>query len=365
MSLCAGARLAILVLLISLPLTALQAQVSDASLDQFKRAWAAARNGDRTTFEQIKSGLGSYVLYPYLQYADYNFRRAYVAPAEMAEFLEAHPDWAFTSGLRQAWLLALGETRQWDALLQYAPGVERTEVQCYLARARIERGESGAALPEAQGLWAVGKSQPDVCDPVFTWLRQVGGITPELAWLRVNRAMQAGNSRMTTYLSRFLPAHERVWVERWQQQELGHYARLDKALQWPNQTQAWDIIVDGLKELAQNQPELAWATFQKLDQKLGWSQAQRGEVLGEIALWSAVENDSDTLKRMHAVPATQRTDTLLEWWARYGLGSGDWTDVLVAVALMNQEHRNSEQWRYWDARARLELGDPAYAMSQL
>lgn len=353
------------VFLACLPQVDLEAQTADPEREQFKRALNAARSGDRTTFERARGGLESYVLYPYLQYEDLRFRRAYVDPAEMAAFLDAHPDWAFTSALRKEWLMALGQTRQWDALLRYAPGVEDTEIRCYLVMARVERGETAAALIEAQALWVVGKSQPDVCDPAFTWLRKVNGIPPDLAWLRVKHAMEADNSRMTTYISRFLPAHDRVWVERWQQQQLARYAHLDKASQWPNRPQGWDIIAFGLKDLSKNHPELAFETFRKLDSHLGWSAAQRGETLGEIARWSAVASDPDTLKRMHAVPAAARTDAMLEWWARFALGAGNWTEVLVAVALMSDEIRNAEQWRYWDARARLELGDPDYARSLL
>ncbi|HLF29588.1 MAG TPA: hypothetical protein VI566_01020, partial [Xanthomonadales bacterium] len=113
---------ALLTLMLPLALPAQQQQPEDSNLDQFKRAWQAAARGDRTVFERIKSGLSDYVLYPYLQYEDFRFRRAIVEPAEMAAFLAAHSDWAFASGLRKAWLRTLGQNRRWDDLLLYAPG---------------------------------------------------------------------------------------------------------------------------------------------------------------------------------------------------------------------------------------------------
>ena len=348
-----------------IPLAVVQAQATDPSLEQFKRAWNAAARGDRAVFEQGKLSLANFVLHPYLQYEDYRFRRAFVDAAEMADFLDKHSDWAFTTGLRQTWLLALGETRQWEALLRYAPGVQDTAVQCYLAQARIERGHFEAVLPQAQELWAAGQSQPEECDPVFDWLRQVKGITPDLAWLRVKRAMEAGNPRLTSYIARYLPMNERVWVERWQQQELGGYMRLDMAGKWPDQARAWDIATFGLAQLARRDAHRAWTFFVSLDGKLGWDEDQRGAALREIARWSAVANAPETIRRMHAVPASARDDGLLEWWARYGLGSGEWAEVILAVAVMSEELRSSDRWRYWDARARLELGDPDYAMKLL
>ena len=91
-----------------LPIEAAQPPpASDAALAQFKQAWQAANRGDRALFEQLESGLLNYVLYPYLQYADYESRRATISPAEMSAFLDAHADWAFTAGLRKSWLVAL------------------------------------------------------------------------------------------------------------------------------------------------------------------------------------------------------------------------------------------------------------------
>lgn len=213
----------------------------------------------------------------------------------------------------------------------------------------------------AQELWAVGVSQPDVCDPLFAWLRKSGGITPQLAWARVSRAMEARNPRLTLYLARFVPANERVWVERWQQQDREGYTRLDRAAHWPDTPQARDITAFGLKWLSRKNTDLAWKQFQQLDGTVRWGEAQRASILREMALWSAVEQSPETVVRMHAVPAMARDDALIEWWARAGLATENWAEVVLAVAVMSEELRNSDRWRYWDARARMELGDPDYA----
>ena len=145
------------------------------------------------------------MLYPYWRYEDFRHRRAEVAPATMAEFLAAHEDWAFTAGLRTSWLKTLGDNRRWQALLRYGADSDNTEVRCAYARARLATGDTEGLLAEARALWTVGRSQPDACDPLFLWLREQGGITPELAWERIRLAMAAGNPRLTIYLARFLP----------------------------------------------------------------------------------------------------------------------------------------------------------------
>ncbi len=111
--------------------------------------------------------LQDYLLYPYLQYEDFRQRRAQVDDLEMAGFLAAHTDWAFRPGLEAAWLRSLARRERWDSLLTYAADASDTEVRCAYAQARIRAGQTDGLLPIAQSLWAVGRSQPEACDPVF------------------------------------------------------------------------------------------------------------------------------------------------------------------------------------------------------
>ena len=177
---------------------------AENQLHDFSLAWQAATRGRRKEFERLMPGLEGYLLYPYLQYENYRYRRASVDPDEMAQFLESHRDWAFAAGLKKAWLRALGRRGRWDSLIRYANDSTDTEVQCYLAQARIHRQQVVGLEGVAKALWTVGKSQPEACDPVFVWLKGKGGITPGLAWERISRAMEAREPRLTLYLARYL-----------------------------------------------------------------------------------------------------------------------------------------------------------------
>jgi len=324
--------------------------------EAFTRAWQAAASGNRTVFEQLKTGLQGYSLYPYLQYEDLRFRRARVDPAVMARFLADHDDWAFSAGLRGAWLRTLGERRRWDAVLQYGGDSGDVEVRCHHAHARVRAGDTGGLLPVAQALWTVGKSQPDACDPVFDWLRRMGGITPGLAWERIRLAMEARQPRLTRYLARFLPETERVWADRWYQQDRGGYRQLRQAARWPDLPRSRDITDYGLRRLARLDPDRAWHTFEALDGQVGWPADVRAGILREIAMWSAVDGSAGTPVRMRAVPQTARDDQLLEWWARHNLAAGDWQGVVQATAAMSGATADNSRWRYWRARALLETG---------
>ncbi|MDX1380892.1 MAG: hypothetical protein R3233_07210, partial [Xanthomonadales bacterium] len=250
-----------------------------AQREAFSQAWQAAARGDRAAFEAAQSGLQDYLLYPYLRYEDLRLRRARADPDEMATFLAAHDDWAFSGALRTAWLRALAAQERWDLLLAHAGEPSDTALRCQVARARIEAGDTAQLLPEAQALWAVGRSQPDECDPVFGWLQAQGGITPGLAWQRVSLAMEERQPRLTLYLARFLPVDERAWVDRWYQQDRSGYRQLDQARRWPGGERRRQIVDYGLRRLARNDPDRAWTLYLALQDELDFNADERNGIL--------------------------------------------------------------------------------------
>lgn len=323
----------------------------------FIDAWESARQGDRDEFNRSLEGLQDYLLFPYLRYEDLRHRRSHVSEREMSAFIEAHRDWAFTPALETAWLRTLGDRGRWDAVLQYGGNSEDTVVQCHFAHARLRRDLTDGLLPVAQGLWTAGKSQPDACDPVFAWLRnQQGGITSGLAWERIRLAMQAREQRLARYVARFLDSDQQVWAERWYQQDRSGYRQLRQASQWPDSEKAVDIVDHGLRRLARNDPDRAWETFGALDGRIAWTPNERGALVAELALWSAVEQSEHTPSRMAAVEPAFRDDRLLEWKARYHIAVSDWAGVGDTIAEMSARLQNDSRWRYWSARANLESG---------
>jgi soluble lytic murein transglycosylase len=327
--------------------------------EAFIRAWQAAAQGERSSFEQAMPGLQDYLLYPYLRYEDLRHRRAQIGAEEMAEFLEAHEDWAFSPGLTTAWLRTLGAQGRWGDVLAHAGDSADVEVRCHFAHARIVHGDTEALLPVAQSLWAAGSSQPEACDPVFRWLQDQGGITPGLAWERIRLAMEARQPRLMLYLARYLDEVDRGWADRWSQQDREGYRRLDQAAAWPDTDKRRDIVDYGLRRLARSDPDHAWRLLQDLGQAIAWPGDQQGPILREIALWSAVEGLPETPQRMHAVPESVHDDRLLEWWVRHDLARGNWQEVLQTIDRMSPKVGQDSRWRYWKARALLETGAAA------
>ena len=329
---------------------------SGSELEQFKRAWNAARKGDHTGFNQIKNGLRDYVLFPYLQYEDYRNRRARIPVKEMTDFLNTHKDWAFSAGLRNAWLKSLAEKGRWADLVAHSEGVSDTVLRCQRNRGKIILNQTGGVLTEARKLWVVGESQPDECDPLFSWLTKNNGITQSLAWERIQLAMERDNRSLTSYLARFIPRNQHRWLEDWQVLSRAGYQKLERAVRWPDNDITRSISAISLKRLARRDAVLAGKKFDVLDRHFSWEELERNTILKDIALYSAVELSDETAINMERVPASSRDSQLLEWWARYLLSRQDWSALSTVIMQMPEEIRNDDRWRYWLAQAGLRSG---------
>lgn len=326
-------------------------------LEQFRQAWKSASRGEHAAFTLQSQGLENYILYPYLVYEDMRHRRASVPPAVMASFLERHKDWAFSAGLRTSWQKTLGQQGQWKALRDYASDASDTTVRCLYTRSLIEGGFAPEALPVARSLWLAGKSQPDECDPVFSWLVSTNGITEVLAWERVRLAMLAGNSRLALYLARYIPETQRSWLDTWQILHRTHYRNLAQASSWPDEELPRMIAESSLLQLARRDPERAWETYEQLDGHFGWDENTRGGLHREIALQSAVSLSAGAPEILSTLPATHRDEQVLQWWARTALVGKDWATLAAVITQMPPESAADGRWRYWLAVATDYLGD--------
>lgn len=350
-----GALLAGLCLAYITPVFA-DGSAEDAELEQFKTAWEAAGRGDHDSFRKLARGMEGYLLYPYLQYEDYRNRRRSVAVDEMADFLAAHLDWAFTPGLRNAWLKSLAERKRWADLVAWSDGVDDTVIRCQRVRGQIILKQTDGVMAEAQKLWTVGKSQPDECDPVFAWLVKNDGVSESLAWDRIRLAIEAGNRSLAGYLGRFVPDDQRRWLDDWRELSRNNYARLDRARRWPDNEVTRMLTSASLLRLARNDAGSATEKFDALDGHFQWADSRRATLLHDIALYSAVEMNEDTTANMLRVPFIYRDSQLLEWWTRFLLAQQDWPEVVNVIGQMAEDTRNDDRWRYWLAQAELRSG---------
>ncbi|MET7142769.1 transglycosylase SLT domain-containing protein [Xanthomonas sp. PPL139] len=325
---------------------AIRSAIDDAEQGRFDPVRAAA-------FKQ-------HPLYGWLEYA--NLRRTIdkVSDAQAQDFLKRYAGQPVAESFRALWLPALARREDWPALLANWKPTENLGLRCAQLNARQATGRADAQwVDEAQALWRnAGKSLPDACDPVFAVLQARGGMTDALRWARVEAAADAQQPAVMRAAARGLPAADLALAN-------DYAAFLDavhlRALSWPRTERSRKVAVDGLEKLAKADPDAAERQLPQFAQALQFSEAQRGAVLYQIALWTVASYGPDSARRLNAVPESAYDERLHEWRAREAMARGDWPAALAAIRKMPPAQRNDSRWQYFEARLAEKTGNPSEA----
>lgn len=341
----------ILLLLLLLVTATTPAGLRERQREQFLDAESALRNGDSARFERLKAQLRDYPLYGYLEYWQLRRRLGKAGADEVQDFLERYADQPIGERLRVAWLQRLGKRKDWSTYLRFYQPQESVTLQCYQIRARLQRGDREAALKDALGLWLVGHSQPDACDPAFDQLYASSLITSELLWQRIRLALANQKSSLAGYLARRLSAADRTWVKRWQYAHRRPTAALSKEWAQEDTPLVREILLHAIGRLARYKPEQAWKHWQEIEASHEFDASRRGKILRRIALSAARRNHPRAAEWLAAVPPQQADSEVRQWRVRTALFDQDWERVLHWIDELSPVERNAEVWQYWRARA--------------
>ncbi|MGD2112737.1 MAG: hypothetical protein PVI50_05065, partial [Gammaproteobacteria bacterium] len=187
----------------------------EAQRKLFLEARAALRENRLTRFGELAGRLRDYPLYAYLDYARLRKRLDAASETEITDFLETWADQPVSKRLKTAWLFSLGRRGRWELFLKHYQGSSSVELQCYALRARLEHDAGKPPVDAIIALWLAGRSQPDSCDPLFSYLYDNDHITADLLWQRIGLAMDNNQPSLAGYLARRLPAKDAAWVALW------------------------------------------------------------------------------------------------------------------------------------------------------
>ncbi|WP_226426823.1 transglycosylase SLT domain-containing protein [Xanthomonas sp. MWU16-30325] len=343
--------------LLCLGSTTLHAQSLDPQLTAMRDAIAAAERGQSDAGQL--GALSRHPLYGWLEFATLKRNIDNVSNTQAQGFLQRYAGQPVAESFRSTWLPAVARRQDWTTLLANWKPTDNVGLRCAQLTARQATGKLDAQWSrDALTLWRTGKGLPDACDPVVAGLESRGELTPALRWERVEAAADAQLPAVMRTAARGLPAADLALAN-------DYAAFLDKvhprASSWPRTERSRRIAVDGLAKLAKSDPDAAEQQLPQLASALGFSEAQRGQVLYQIALWTVASYLPDSARRLNAVPDASYDERLHEWRAREAMARGDWPAALAAIRKMPATQRSDSRWQYFEARLAEKTGAAASA----
>jgi len=308
--------------------------------------------------QKTKAGLSEHPLYSWIDVLAYkkrlNAKTLTIGDRQEIEvLLQRYNSLAAGDWLRNAYLNYLSSQKDWAGFSRFYRGSDNDEMQCADLNARMALNKlNDAWIADAGKIWLSGKSLPNMCDAVFTRLSDMGKLDNALRWQRIELAIAQGQTGLMRALANALPVDEADLAKSYADYIEAPHSRYNT---WPRNTRSRQAAVQGLVRLAKRSPDSAEQQVASVGNALGLSDAERGRVLNEVALWTVASYGPGSAQRLNAVPAAGYDDKLHEWRVREAMSRGDDVAALAAIEKMGSTQRNDSRYLYFEARLRERL----------
>ncbi|MBB3230402.1 transglycosylase SLT domain-containing protein [Halomonas stenophila] len=311
-----------------------------------------------------RAAIEDHVLAGYVDYHRLKARLPAAEPGEVGAFLERHADSPLAGWMRGQAISAYGEAGRYRRLLAVADGEPSgTARQCHYYIALLDEAPQAAA-EGGRRLWAVGRSQPDACDPLFDTLRARGEIGPEDIWERLTLAWQDGETGMVSYLGGLLGDDwddARTALDRLQ----GDFSAITRvpACLGPECRGSGALFAAAMHGFTRADTEAALEAWRKVAPSLTIDDTHREAIEHDLAFYSLVRDIDQNRGWVDGVLPRLADSELFELRTRVALTDRDWAGVIDWIARLPEAARGEARWQYWLARAHEQRGDDATAQA--
>ncbi len=354
---------------LSLPLllAATACHANDEARETFLKAEQALARNELVEFSRLERSLDDYPLQPYLR-ADYLLKNlGYEHEGEIADFIDADYDAPRTRYVNHRWLRYLARKGDQERLTRYYRASKDATVECNYLLARLAQGiDRDQIFTRTTDLWKVGKSQPKACDPLFKLWREAGYLTSDIAYERLVIAASRGQVSLANYLRRYLEADQQYLANLWARARRSP-SRIHQANFFPGKNpREADIAAYALQRIIWGTPDRALATWDRLDRKLAFSDAQRADITRTFALALGSDHHPQSRQWLDAVPPSHEDSLVWQWRLAYAGKAQDWELLDNWLARLEPDEAQKPKWVYWRARILMARGqqDPAEQLLQ-
>ncbi|UHQ20619.1 lytic transglycosylase domain-containing protein [Lysobacter sp. KIS68-7] len=333
----------------------------DPRRDELRAAIEAADRGTLSTAQS--EAIATHPAAAWVEYAALK-RDIDTLPASRGQaFLAKYKGQAVAGAFREIWLASLSRKQDWPTFrLAWSNDIDDLGLRCAELDARQATGNADAQwVRDAQAAWSgTAKAFPETCDAPFAILASKGGLTSAMRWERIDKVAANWDSASMRAAARGLPSEEKALAE--------DYASFfdavnDRALGWPKTARSRMMASQGLARLAKSLPMSVDTQLPKYAQAFDFTEADRGRVLYQAALWTVASYEPDSAKRLADVPASAYDERLHEWRVREAMSRSDWPAALSAIEKMGDKQRSDSRWTYFEARLKEMTGDKAGAQA--
>jgi len=334
----------------------LSKKFTDDELATLRQEFLAAEKAlSRNNIEKyflLADGLKEYPLYPYLQYKW--LRNNLQHESRIKNFLVQNKTSRYAPLLKRRWLHHLAKNRQWHQFLQHYTKTKNVKLQCYQRQAQYETGKKKAALSGAAKLWAVGYSQPDACNPLFTQLKKSPYFNQNLLWRRFNATLRNNKVGLAIYVKKLMPSRYHATAELWINLHRNAEKYLPQLLNDSKTTQSALMFSHAIYRLANKNIKHAVTLWDENKNRYRITKKRADRLERRLALKLAYRKEPDAFDRLGKLNLADNKSKVTR--IRVALAKQDWPRVITAINALSNKEKKHENWQYWLARAYSKTG---------
>lgn len=323
----------------------------------FLQAEVALRKRNDAAYFQLADQLKEYPLYPYLQYQW--LRKNLKRERQVKHFLQEYESSRYARLLKRKWLYHLAKKKQWQTFLEYYTASSDTSLNCYYHRAQFNAGDKQQALNGAAKLWAVGKSQPKACDPLFAQLKKSELFDQELIWQRFDEALKSNKTSLAKYVKKLMTPADQKTADLWLKLHRDPERHLPELLDRTTTAQSPQMFTHAINRFTNRDLCQAIASWDKNKSLFAIDKKFVDKLEKRLAFKLAHKNQSGAYERLGQL--NDSDDSSKARRIRVALYEQNWPRVITAIEDLSSEDQKLEKWQYWLARAYQETGRPIQA----
>lgn len=315
----------------------------------YKQALSALQANRISQFENIKTQLGDYPLIPYLDYRRALLRVGRASAEEALAYRDAHSKYSFGERFMKQWLDVQARNGRWRNYVEHYEPTTNVIDQCRYALGLLRTGDKAAAYRVLPELWNVGKSQHKSCDPAFeSWINE-GGISADLAWERLKKALDGRQYQLSRYIRRFLPAEAKRGGE------LMYEARRNPSVagnpsRFPNDRWGNEAWIYSLYSLARTDSKRAYSLWQRHHGVRQIDSIRAAALVSDLYLWLGLDGHI-------GLPHQEGLSTrALERVIHAAIAKESWQEAARWMNELPEADLARFEWRYWRSRVDQALG---------
>ncbi|KLV04471.1 lytic transglycosylase [Photobacterium aquae] len=332
----------------------------------YEQAQAALEEKDNNAYQVLRNKLDSYPLVPYLDYRQFNQSLSEKTPAQVDDFVNKYESLPFSTTVRSRYLSYLASSQRWREFVAMQPRPPKGQVmQCHYYYAKSELGKEATAWSGTRKLWLTGNSLNDACDPLLEKWEKAGKRTDGLILDRMLLVYGKGNKSLLEYLDKQLSgskakkAGDTVLDLFDKPQGVADFAKRSKVTPF-NQS----LTEQAYKRLVRRDVREAVSQYPRTVEGQHLTASRRQALADYTASRLMATDDAGLQQWRDKVLAKSKNTSLLERRVRQSMREDDWKGVELWVKRLPAKAKQTERWRFWQARLAAMAGDQQAADKQ-